>query len=603
MERLFGYTDSSARVQNVGIVDASVTGGSDVEGLVGFNDGPITQSYSTGSISGAEQSMNVGGLVGLNSGTVSVSYSTSSVAGASSIGGLVGTNQDTVVASYATGAVTGTAQVGGLVGSHPNGSVIASYSTGKVTGTTGAGGLIGHADAPDTITDIYWDTQTSGQSTSSGGVDKTTSELQGPLDYTGIYANWNVDLDNADDDDSTSTGGDNPWDFGTDRQYPVLRADFNADGKASWEEFGDQGRFPDAPSVTSVTTEAADQLTVVWTAPIWDGGSGITGYDLRYIHSFVTDKSDANWTVVPDVAGPDALQANITDLRGGYSHDVQVRAVNSIGQGQWSETSKGKPNEAPSLVEEDFVRRVDENSPVGADVDKPIEARDRDGDDITFSISGDVAAFFEIDPQSGQLQASTGTQLDFETRTEYLGKVSVDDGRGGKDEAELIVKVNDLNEAPEAVNRIQDQSMTAGTGSRTLSLSERFSDPDSDALTYSATSSITSVVTAQIAGTSLALTPVGPGSATVTVFATDTHTDSAGVNTHYADQWNLQSLSRASPTPATTTHRRRRWREWRGPGPDPRTHTGANTRTYGDAGAYAHGDTRTDSGPDTGTHA
>ena len=298
---LFGYTGSSARVQNVGIVDTSVTGGSDVGGLVGNNDGIVTQSYSTGTISGAAQSTRVGGLVGFNQGhgRIATSYSTSSVTGGSEIGGLVGQNKGDVIAGYATGTVPGVADgtgagVAGLVGFHPLGSITASYSTGAVTGPSAAGGLVGAKDVGATVTDSYWDTQTSGQSTSSGGVGKSTSELQGPLDDTGIYTNWNVDLDNADDDDSTSTGGDNPWDFGTDRQYPVLRADLNADGKASWEEFGDQGRFPDAPSITSVTTEAADQLTVVWTAPSWDGGSAITGYDLRYISTYSTDKSDAN---------------------------------------------------------------------------------------------------------------------------------------------------------------------------------------------------------------------------------------------------------------------------------------------------------------------
>ncbi len=60
-----------------------------------------------------------------------------------------------------------------------------------------------------------WDTETSGQSTSAGGVGKTTSELQSPTGYSGIYANWNVDLDG----DGT---GDDPWDFGTSSEYPVI---------------------------------------------------------------------------------------------------------------------------------------------------------------------------------------------------------------------------------------------------------------------------------------------------------------------------------------------------------------------------------------------
>ena len=613
---LFGYTDSSARVQNVGIVDASVTGGSDVGGLVGFNDGTITQSYSIGSISGAGLSTHIGGLVGINSGKVTTSYATSSVTGASSVGGLVGTNQDTVIASYATGTVTGTAQVGGLVGFHPKGAVTVSYATGIVTGGSQAGGLVGSKVAEATVTSSYWDTESSGQPTSEGGEGvegKTTTDLRSPITYTGIYENWNVDTDGDDN-------ADDPWDFGTDQQYPVLKVDFNDDNDATWQEFGNQRNPPGAPSITSIATEAANELTVVWAEPTLDGGSGITGYDLRYMHSFVTDKSDANWTVVPDVAGPDALQANITDLRGGYSHDVQVRAVNSIGQGQWSETSKGKPNEAPSVVQADFRFPVHENSPGGTDVGESIEAEDHDDDDvITFSMSDAFEGFFEIHeirPRFGQVRVSHGTQLDFETQSEYVGQVCVDDGLGGRgevcedeadgsarpDTAKLTIIITNVNEAPEVVvvNRIQEQSMTAGTGSRSLSLSERFSDPENDNLTYSASSSNPSVVASQISGTSLTLTPVGPGSATVTVTATELATEG---DTPLSGSMAFGVIVSPAPLPPPPPTGGGGGWWWRGPGPDPRTHTGANTRTYGDAGAYAHGDTRTYSGPNAGAYA
>ena len=66
------------------------------------------------------------------------------------------------------------------------------------------------------ITASYWDTQASGQAGSYGGVGKTTAELQSQAGYTGIYAEWNLDLDG----DNTA---DDPWDFGNSRQYPALK--------------------------------------------------------------------------------------------------------------------------------------------------------------------------------------------------------------------------------------------------------------------------------------------------------------------------------------------------------------------------------------------
>ena len=89
-----------------------------------------------------------------------------------------------------------------------------------------------------TVTASYWDTETSGQATSAAGAGKTTSELQMPTSASGIYATWGT-----------------AWDFGTECQYPVLKVDFNGDGTATWEEFGDQ-RPNHAPAFTGTVPVA-----------------------------------------------------------------------------------------------------------------------------------------------------------------------------------------------------------------------------------------------------------------------------------------------------------------------------------------------------------
>ena len=66
------------------------------------------------------------------------------------------------------------------------------------------------------VTASYWDTGTTGQATSAGGTGKTTRDLQWPSGYSGIYATWNLNLDGV-------AGNDNPWDFGTNGQYPALK--------------------------------------------------------------------------------------------------------------------------------------------------------------------------------------------------------------------------------------------------------------------------------------------------------------------------------------------------------------------------------------------
>ncbi len=77
------------------------------------------------------------------------------------------------------------------------------------------------------------------------------------------------------------------------------------------------------------------------------------------------------------------------------------------------------------------------------------------------------------------------------------------------------------NRAPTVTNAIPDQLMTEGD-TVTIDLSSYFSDPDGDALTYTATSSDPGVLSASVSGSELTLVAVAPGEASVTVTATDT---------------------------------------------------------------------------------
>lgn len=76
--------------------------------------------------------------------------------------------------SYSTAAVSGKDQVGGLLGRAFCGTVTNSYSIGKVEN---GGGFMGNNYAGGAITNCYWNKQTSGQTSSSGGTGYTTSEM------------------------------------------------------------------------------------------------------------------------------------------------------------------------------------------------------------------------------------------------------------------------------------------------------------------------------------------------------------------------------------------------------------------------------------------
>jgi hypothetical protein len=184
---LFSGVDGGGVIKDIGAVNVTAIGDYPVGGLAGFNEGAVSNSYSTGNVTGNKY---VGGLVGSNDGTVSNSYSTASVTSDSAVGsagGLVAFNGGTVSNCYATGSVSGLYGAGGLVGSN-DGTVSNSYSTGSVTAFYRAGGLVGSNDG--TVSNSFWDTETSGRATSAGGTGKTTAEMKDIDTFSG--ADWNI---------------------------------------------------------------------------------------------------------------------------------------------------------------------------------------------------------------------------------------------------------------------------------------------------------------------------------------------------------------------------------------------------------------------------
>ena len=231
---LFGTTgDLGSDISGVGLIGVRVTGGELTGGLAGDAGGPITASWVTGEVTG---SYAVGGLAGYSIGDVTACWSSASVSASGDVetepavsytrsaGGLVGEFDGAAMkASYAVGAVSGGQATGGLVGNLAAASVAASWAGGPVAGAAPAtsGGLVGANDingdvfGEETYAASYWDAGATGQSASAGGSARTWSALRGATDYAGDFAGWNLDLDGDGD-------ADRPWDFGTDRQHPVL---------------------------------------------------------------------------------------------------------------------------------------------------------------------------------------------------------------------------------------------------------------------------------------------------------------------------------------------------------------------------------------------
>ena len=205
---LFGNIGGTGRIESLGLRDGHVRAVHAMAGVLGgWTYGKVVGCYSTGTVNtrGTIQahSRNSGGLLG--------AVGNSSTFGAGS-----------VVASYSIARATSENQAGGLFaqahGASGSVTIDSSWAAGPVSGGPGlAGGLVGQGVFSGArATASYYDTEATGQMGSRGGTGQSTADLQRPTGYTGIYANWNIDLDG-------DGGPDDPWHFGTSSQYPSLK--------------------------------------------------------------------------------------------------------------------------------------------------------------------------------------------------------------------------------------------------------------------------------------------------------------------------------------------------------------------------------------------
>ena len=217
---LFSYVSGEGRIQDIGVVNVTVTGKRGVGGLVGRNlIGTVSNSYSTGSITGNSLA---GGLVGENGGlppnpsNISDSYSMGSVTGMTYVGGLVGyIFNGTVSNCYSTSNVTSNSSyVGGLVGYLEEDYQLESYFPGSATGDIKSEGVVGLSEG-SIVSNSFWDTETSGQSASAGGTGKNTTEMQDIATFSG--ANWNIIAVALNETNTTYI-----WNIVDDVTYPFL---------------------------------------------------------------------------------------------------------------------------------------------------------------------------------------------------------------------------------------------------------------------------------------------------------------------------------------------------------------------------------------------
>jgi len=213
---------SFKEIKNLGLIDVNLTG---------------NQRY-------------IGALVGDirgSSARVENCYSTGTVNGSDRCGGLIGQmfDGDYVKNCWSSCTVVSTStSVGGLIGNFGGASskVDNCYAVGVITAiNSSTGGLFGNA-ATGTVTNSFWDTQTSGKTVSGAGTGKTTSEMQDIDTYT----------------DTATVGLTTAWDMVDDSVY--VDEIWSIDSSVAYPLIGGFNATP-APTPPTVTTQAASSIT------------------------------------------------------------------------------------------------------------------------------------------------------------------------------------------------------------------------------------------------------------------------------------------------------------------------------------------------------
>ena len=188
-------------------------------------------------------------------------------------------------------------------------------------------------------------------------------------------------------------------------------------------------------------------------------------------------RGDPSFTVPSDAAPGTAytFMLTVTDKDGeSDSDDVTVTVRPAV------------ENRAPVFSDGgSAARSIAENTAAGVNVGDSIAASDPDGDTLTYALSGNDAASFGINTETGQLLTIEGVIYDYETQASYTLTVEASDGKGGTASIAVTVSITNVNEAP-----------AFGQGAATFSLAENTAagvnvesaltavDPDGDALTY-----------------------------------------------------------------------------------------------------------------------
>ena len=456
------------RCQVTGRVSGTFEGGS-VGGLVGSNYGTIDRCQVTGRVSGTFEGGSVGGLVGSNYGRRGVITRSSARARVSGYdgrslgtGGLVGSNnsRSVITGSYATGQVSGNNEVGGLVGNNINRGVITgSYATGQVSGNNEVGGLVGYNGSRSVIIAGY-----------------ATGPVSGNRDVGGLVGSGRDGVVRA----SYATGR-----VSGNSVVGGLIGYFRRDGvRASYWDTTTSGR--------TGGTGGQGETTAALQAP--------TDYNGIY----------GSWNL--DLDG-DGARDDPWDFGTGAQYPALSADLDGDGDATWEEFGY-QLRSGPALT----AAGTAGGNAVALSWTAVDAGHWEPPPEVTYTVTRDDGATVTVIAEAVAGLGATDTGVVPGAAYTYQVSAVVDGGAATHSAPKRVVAGN---LPPLPAGTLADRRLRVEDGAVDVDVAAAFADPENDVLTYGAASSAPAVAGASVSGTTVRVTPLTAGTATITVAATD----------------------------------------------------------------------------------